>query len=50
MQYHPHGDASIADTLVTLTNKHYLIEGQKGNFETSTLVIAQPHLDMLNAG
>ncbi len=31
MQYHPHGDASIADALVTLTNKEYLIEGQ-GNF------------------
>ena len=31
MQYHPHGDASIGDALVTLTNKLYLIEGQ-GNF------------------
>ena len=31
MQYHPHGDASIGDALVTLTNKSYLIEGQ-GNF------------------
>lgn len=31
MQYHPHGDASIADALVTLVNKSYLIEGQ-GNF------------------
>lgn len=31
MQYHPHGDASIADALVTLTNRRYLIEGQ-GNF------------------
>jgi len=31
MQFHPHGDASIADALVTLTNKQYLIEGQ-GNF------------------
>jgi hypothetical protein len=31
MQYHPHGDASIADALVNLTNKQYLIEGQ-GNF------------------
>ncbi len=31
MQYHPHGDASIADALVTLANKDYLIEGQ-GNF------------------
>lgn len=31
MQYHPHGDASISDAIVTLTNKRYLIEGQ-GNF------------------
>ena len=31
MQYHPHGDASIQDALVTLTNKRYVIEGQ-GNF------------------
>ncbi|OGV45001.1 MAG: DNA topoisomerase IV [Lentisphaerae bacterium GWF2_57_35] len=31
MQFHPHGDASIGDALVTLTNKLYMIEGQ-GNF------------------
>ena len=31
MQYHPHGDSSIADALVTLANKRYLIEGQ-GNY------------------
>jgi topoisomerase IV subunit A len=31
MQFHPHGDASIADALVVLANKRYLIEGQ-GNF------------------
>ncbi|MGB9601377.1 MAG: DNA topoisomerase IV subunit A [Limisphaerales bacterium] len=31
MQYHPHGDASIADALIVLVNKRYLIEGQ-GNF------------------
>lgn len=31
MQFHPHGDASIADALVTLASKQYLIEGQ-GNF------------------
>lgn len=31
MQFHPHGDASIADALVTLANKRYLIEGQ-GNY------------------
>ena len=31
MKFHPHGDASIADALVGLTQKGYLIEGQ-GNF------------------
>jgi len=31
MQFHPHGNASIEDALVTLANKQYLIEGQ-GNF------------------
>lgn len=31
MKYHPHGDASIGDALVVLTQKRYLIEGQ-GNF------------------
>jgi topoisomerase IV subunit A len=31
MQYHPHGDASIMDALVVLTNKRFVIEGQ-GNF------------------
>lgn len=31
MQFHPHGDASITDALVVLTNKRYVIEGQ-GNF------------------
>src|SRR3954468_18213142 len=31
MKYHPHGDASIGDALVVLTNKRYVIEGQ-GNF------------------
>ena len=31
MQYHPHGDVSIADAIVSLTNRRYLIEGQ-GNF------------------
>src|ERR1700730_14457772 len=31
MQYHPHGDASIEEALVNLTNKGYLIEGH-GNF------------------
>ena len=31
MQYHPHGNVSIEEALVNLTNKSYLIEGQ-GNF------------------
>jgi len=31
MKFHPHGDASIAEALVVLVNKRYLIEGQ-GNF------------------
>src|SRR5438034_1507074 len=31
MKYHPHGDASIGDALVVLTNKRYVIEGQ-GNY------------------
>ena len=31
MQYHPHGDASIGDALVSLVNRGYLVEGQ-GNF------------------
>ncbi len=31
MQYHPHGDASIGDALVSLVNRRYVIEGQ-GNF------------------
>ena len=31
MKLHPHGDASIADALVVLTNKNYFIDGQ-GNF------------------
>jgi topoisomerase IV subunit A len=31
MKYHPHGNASIDDAIVALTNKRYLIEGQ-GNF------------------
>ena len=31
MQYHPHGDKSISDAIVTLVEKRYLIEGQ-GNY------------------
>src|ERR1051325_8870342 len=29
MKFHPHGNASIADALVVLANKRYLIEGQR---------------------
>jgi topoisomerase IV subunit A len=31
MQYHPHGDASIGDAIVTVANKRYFIERQ-GNY------------------
>ena len=31
MKFHPHGNASIDDAIVVLTNKRYLIEGQ-GNY------------------
>lgn len=31
MKYHPHGNASIDEAIVNLTNKRYLIEGQ-GNY------------------
>ena len=31
MKFHPHGDASIGDALVSLVNRGYLVEGQ-GNF------------------
>lgn len=46
MQYHPHGDASIADAIVVLANKlwgkgkGYLIDGQ-GNF--GSLLTGMPH-------
>jgi topoisomerase-4 subunit A len=39
MQFHPHGDASIGDALVTLANRQYLIERQ-GNF--GNLVTGDP--------
>jgi topoisomerase IV subunit A len=37
MQYHPHGDASIDDAPIALTNKRCLIEGQGnlGNISVS---------------
>jgi topoisomerase-4 subunit A len=47
MQFHPHGDASIADALVTLTNKRYLIEGQGnyGNLHTGDPAAASRYIE-----
>jgi len=47
MQYHPHGDASIADALVVLTNKRYVIEGQGnfGNIYTGDLAAAPRYIE-----
>ena len=46
MQYHPHGDASIADALVTLTNKRYLIEGRNfGNVYTGDRAAASRYIE-----
>ena len=47
MQYHPHGDASIGDALVVLTNKRYLIEGQGnfGNLFTGDLAAAPRYIE-----
>ena len=47
MQYHPHGDASIGDALVVLTNKRYLIEGQGnyGNIHTGDPAAAPRYIE-----
>ncbi len=47
MQFHPHGDASIADALVVLTNKRYLIEGQGnyGNLYTGDRAAASRYIE-----
>ncbi|MDF3127587.1 DNA topoisomerase IV subunit A [Kiritimatiellaeota bacterium B1221] len=47
MQFHPHGDASIADALVTLANKRYLIEGQGnyGNLHTGDPAAASRYIE-----
>ena len=47
MQFHPHGDASIADALVTLVNKRYLIEGQGnyGNLHTGDPAAASRYIE-----
>ncbi len=47
MQYHPHGDASIGDALVVLTNKRYLIEGQGnyGNIYTGDVAAASRYIE-----
>src|SRR5258708_8215386 len=49
MQYHPHGDASIEDALVNLTNRTHLIEGQGnfGNVLTGDPASAPPYIDTL---
>ncbi|WFB35261.1 DNA topoisomerase IV subunit A [Kiritimatiellota bacterium B12222] len=47
MQFHPHGDASIADALVTMANKRYLIEGQGnyGNLHTGDPAAASRYIE-----
>ncbi|MDD4102387.1 MAG: DNA topoisomerase IV subunit A [Kiritimatiellae bacterium] len=47
MQYHPHGDASIGDAIVNLTNKRYLIEGQGnyGNIHTGDPAAATRYIE-----
>ncbi|MGD1084580.1 MAG: DNA topoisomerase IV subunit A [Verrucomicrobiota bacterium] len=47
MQYHPHGDASIGDALVTLANKGYFIErqGNFGNIFTGDLAAAPRYIE-----
>lgn len=47
MQFHPHGDASIADALVTMVNKRYLIEGQGnyGNLHTGDPAAASRYIE-----
>ena len=47
MQYHPHGDASIGDAIVVLTQKRYLIEGQGnvGNLFTGDPAAAPRYIE-----
>ncbi len=47
MQFHPHGDASIADALVVLANKRYLIErqGNYGNIYTGDPAAASRYIE-----
>jgi topoisomerase IV subunit A len=47
MQYHPHGNVSIEDALVVLTNKRYLIEGQGnyGNIYTGDVAAASRYIE-----
>ncbi len=47
MQFHPHGDASIADALVGLGNKQFLIEGQgnSGNILTGDPAAATRYIE-----
>jgi topoisomerase-4 subunit A len=47
MKIHPHGDASIGDALIGLTNKRYLIEGQGnfGNIYTGDIAAAPRYIE-----
>jgi topoisomerase-4 subunit A len=47
MQYHPHGDASIADALVVMANKRYLIDrqGNYGNIFTGDPAAASRYIE-----
>lgn len=47
MQYHPHGDASIAEAIVNLANKRYLIErqGNYGNIFTGDPAAASRYIE-----
>src|SRR6267142_2372302 len=47
MKYHPHGNASIDDALVVITNKRYLIEGQGnfGNIYTGDIAAAPRYIE-----
>ena len=47
MQFHPHGDASIGDALVVLTNKRYYIDGQGnyGNILTGDCAAASRYIE-----
>ncbi|MDD5698591.1 MAG: DNA topoisomerase IV subunit A [Victivallaceae bacterium] len=47
MQYHPHGDASIGDALVVLSNKEYFLDkqGNFGNILTGDMASAARYIE-----